>query len=387
MDTRYILDIALILFLTKTLGLISKRIKLPQVVGALIAGVLLGPSGFKIIQMSDALAHLAEIGVILLMFNAGLETDIFALKKSIKSSTLISLGGMILSLILGYLFASYMGLGVFASIFIGVVLSATSMSITVETLQETNQIKSKSGTAILSASIIDDLLGILLLTLVLALSASDGDVSIGRSVLEVFKSFGLFFVFALVTGILASKYTKCLDKKGGHKHRISIFTLSYALFLAFMAEYFGIANITGAYLGGLFFANTDTGHYVERKTETLSYLFFSPIFFASIGIKATLDSKINLAFLSMIGVLFLVAFLGKIVGAGLGAKLAKFGTKDAIIVGTGMVARGEVSLIIADKGIHFGVIGEDMFSPIIIVVILTSLVTPILLTTLYAKKK
>lgn len=393
MDTLYILDIGIILFLTKLLGLFSKKIRLPQVVGALVAGIILGPTVLDIVEMNLPLQYLAEIGVMLLMFNAGIETDIFSLKKSIKSAALISLGGMTLSLVFGYFFATYYNFSTMESIFIGVIISATSMSITVETLQELGKIKTKSGASILSASIIDDLLGILLLTVVIAFSLHSTTTA-GTSqsseniliILKVLGNFGMFFLFAYVTGILASKFTKSLDKKKGHSHRIPIFTLAYAFILSYVAEYFGIASITGAYLAGLFFCSSKTGEYVEEKTTTLSYLFFSPIFFASIGLKTDLLQNTNASFIVMVTIFCIIAVLGKMLGAGIGAKLAKYSNRDAMLVGIGMVARGEVSLIIADKGVSVGVISDEIAPAVISVVIFTSLITPILLTKSYNKK-
>ncbi len=377
----FILDVSIILFFTKAFSLITKRMHLPGVVGALLSGIILGPIGFGWLSNSEFIELFAEIGVILLMFNAGLETDLDKLKAGLKRTLVIVSGDITFPLLTGILIGTILGLDMSASIFIGVILTSTSMSITVETLNEFNKLKSLSGNAILSTAILDDLLGVILLTIVVSLNS---DSSSNTGLVSVLINFILFFLFAYITGIIANKAIHYMEVKFGKTHRVSTFSLAYCFLLAYIAEYFGIADITGAYLAGLFLCNVKSSHYVESKTGVLSYLLFSPIFFASIGLKAELP-EINMIFI-LITILFIIgAILSKVLGAGIGSLVAKYSKKDALRIGVGMVPRGEVTLIVAERGLAIGLIPTDLFSVIVVVVIFTSLISPILLSKLYTE--
>ncbi len=357
-------------------------------VGALLAGLILGPSLFGIIDRSEMMSNLSTIGVILLMFTAGLETDLKQIKSTYKSATLIASMGMIIPLVGGVIVSSFFLSEVMEIIFIGIILTATSVSITVETLLEMGVLKSKSGSAIVNAAIIDDILGIVALTFVIAMSTRDSGgigIALASTLLKIF----LFFIFSIIVGYFAYKLFVYIDSTAGHKHRSSIFALSLCLFMAYSAEVFGIADITGAYLTGLILSNTSCAHYIEEKTNVLSYMFFSPIFFASIGLQTDLSGFVGDNVESNIwvmgGMLLLVAIGTKIGGCFIGAKICKYSNIDSIKIGAGMVGRGEVALIVASKGVVSGIIGEELFTPIVVVVIVTTLLTPIMLTHLYNK--
>ena len=290
MDYKYLLDLAIILLCTKALGLLTRRVQMPQVVGALLAGLLLGPAGVGILTETSFLQSVAEIGVIVLMFCAGMETDIKELKACGKASFIIALCGVLVPLAGGFATAYFFNRpGMIESdasasiflqnIFIGVILTATSVSITVETLKELGKLKTRSGNAILGAAIIDDILGIVALTIVT--SISDPSVKIGMVML---KSVG-FFVFAAVVGFIFYKlYKNWVDKANKEKHRHTIVAFVFCLLMAYIAEdIFGVADITGAFIAGLIISNVQRSTYLETKFDTLSYLLLSPVFFASIA--------------------------------------------------------------------------------------------------------
>ena len=384
MDYKFLLDIAIILASTKILGLFTKKVNMPQVVGALLAGVILGPACVGVLTETDMIQNMAELGVIVLMFCAGMETDIEELKRSGKASFVIALLGVIVPLVVGggvaYLFinngyidTSDVTSSVFLqSVFIGVILTATSVSITVETLKELGKLKTKSGNAILGAAIIDDILGIIALTIVTSLA----DTSVNIAVV-LFKIV-LFFVFCGVVGVIvyyAFKKWCEISGKGMHRHAIIAFVI--CLVMAFCAEhFFGVADITGAFFAGLIISMTQKDQFIASKFDVLSYLLLSPIFFASIGLKVELP-KMGPAIIAFAAVITIVALLTKIIGCGLGAKVCGYKNYQALRIGVGMISRGEVALIVASKGAAVGLMSNNIMGPIIIVVVITTIITPI----------
>ena len=380
MSYEFLLTITIIMLSTKVFGLTSERVHMPQVVGALVAGVLVGPSCLGWVGETDFLIKTAEIGVIILMFNAGLDTDLEELKSTGFASFIIAVIGVIVPLIGGIgcylLFANNPSdpFNMLKAAFIGVVLTATSVSIMVETLREMGKLKSKVGTAILGAAVIDDILGIVVLTVLTGFT----DPTVQP--LLVFGRIVAFFIFVLVVGLIMNKAFIKMDQLW-HKHRrIAIYALAFAFLMSYIAErFFGIADITGAYFAGIVMCSlSDTRDYVASKTNVLGYMLFSPLFFASIGIKTNLEGLTGTLVLFAIA-LTVIAILSKIIGCGLGARLMGFQTYDAFSIGLGMVSRGEVALIVAQKGAQAGLIDESMFPAIVLVVIVTTLVTPILL--------
>lgn len=392
MDTyHFLFDLAVILISTKLLGLVTRKFHMPQVVGALLAGLLLGPAMFNVIGGTEYIHDTAEIGVIVLMFCAGMETDIGELKKSGKASFVIALIGVIVPLIGGYFVASYFnrpgmiesdasGSIFLQNIFIGIILTATSVSITVETLKELGKLKTRSGNAILGAAIIDDILGIIALTVIT--SMADQSVSI---VMVLLKMLG-FFVFAGAAGVLFYYFYKKWSErseKGMHRHTIVAFV--FCLFLSYIAEAgFGVADITGAFIAGLIISSTQKSQYLASKFDVLSYLYLSPIFFASIGLKVNLPNM-NGTIIAFAAALVLVAILTKIVGCGLGAKLCHYQNYQCVRIGVGMISRGEVALIVASKGSELGLMGTDFLGPVVIVVVITTIITPVLLKLVFKK--
>lgn len=390
MDYSFLLWIAIILLSTKILGVASQKINMPQVVGALLAGIILGPSVLNVVSGTDFINQVAEIGVILLMFQAGLGTDFAELKKTGIASLVIALIGVVVPMLGGALtYCAFFGFERLATdstylieiIFVGVVLMATSVSITVETLREMGKLNGRMGTAILGAAIIDDIIGIIVLTLITSLK--DPNVEPGISILKI----ALFFVFIGVVAVVVNFFMTKVLKEIRNKHRVAIFSLSFAFFLSFFAEhFFGVADITGAYFAGLILCNSSPKNYVDDKVNVTSYMVFGPVFFASIGIKTDLSNGMDMNIIWFSLALLVVAVLSKIIGCGVGAKLCKFNNKEALAIGVGMVSRGEVALIVADKGTKAGIIDASLYPAIVLVVIVTTIITPILLKMVLSDK-
>lgn len=366
---------------------------MPQVVGALVAGLLLGPAIFNIIQYTDFIHQMSEIGVIVLMFCAGLETDIDELKRSGKASFIIALAGVIIPLIGGFgvawffnrpgMIESSASTSIFLqNMFIGVILTATSVSITVETLKEMGKLNTQAGNAILGAAIIDDILGIIALTMIT--SMADSSVNIWVVLLKIVG----FLVFIAVGGILlhrAFKYWVGQYKRDMRRFVIVAFVI--CLLMAYAAEeFFGVADITGAFFAGLIITKTTKTNYVARRFDTLSYILLSPIFFASVGLQVELPAMSTTIILFAV-ILVVVAILTKVVGCGLGAKVCGYSNKNSIRIGAGMISRGEVALIVAAKGNAVGLMSAALLGPVVIVVVITTIIAPVFLKLSFSSSK
>ena len=387
MNYEFLLWIALILISTKVLGLLCKAVHLPEVVGALLAGVILGPSALGLMSMEGdtgtLLTYVAEMGVIFLMFSAGLDTDLKELKANIGASFVTALIGVIVPLIGGMIgYALYFGEDLsnydqmLQSLFVGVVLTATSVSITVETLREMGRLSGKVGMTILGAAIIDDILGMV----VLAVVSSMKDTSVKPT--TVLIKIVLYFVLILILFMVTSRLEFAIEKND-HKRRVAIFAIAFCFILAYVSDIgFGVADITGAYFAGVMLCQSKIRDYVDVKIHDVSTVFFSCIFFASVGLKVTLGGMTLKVWMFAV-ILTLIAIISKMVGCGLGAKICKFTWKESLQTGVGMISRGEVALIVAEKGRQVGLISEDLFAPIILVVIVTTLITPILLKVVF----
>lgn len=379
---RYILDVALIILATKLFGIVSKRVDMPEVVGSLVAGLLLGPSLLNLVQPSEFLSMLSELGVILLMFSAGLQTDVDELKKSGKAAFFVALIGVLVPLGGGYALAAafHPSGSPLEHMFVGTVFTATSVSISVETLKELGKLSTRSGNAILGAALIDDVLGLVLLTLITGASAG------GESLWIVLLKIVAFFVVTLVLGFFLHKgIQKWMASARWNRKRFAVISVAFCFFYAYVAEdIFGVADIIGAFCAGLIIAKTVRAVYVQSQCETLSYMFLSPIFFASVGLKVSLSSMdANVVLLSVLAIL--VAVVTKVVGCGLGAKLFHYTNAESLRIGVGMISRGEVALIVANKGIAGGLMPAVFLAPMVLMVVVSTIVTPIMLRAVYPK--
>ena len=321
------------------------------------------------------------------MFFAGLETNLQDLKKTGWKAFVIAVSGVSVPLLAGsVLYFLYYGMPPFGSdafytgIFVGVIMTATSVSITDATLMELGKLKESLGITIMGAAIIDDVIGIIVLTLVIGFKNPD------VSPLKVLTNTVLFFGLALILGVGGYYLFKALDARYPHTRRIPIFGLVLCLLLAYIAEvYFGIADITGAYVAGIILCNIKDSEYIARKIDISSYMFFAPVLFASIGIKTSLQS-LNPSLLIFSILFVLVALAGKIIGCGGVARLLGYRGKDTLKIGVGMMTRGEVALIVMQKGIDVGMIDPSYSTSVILLIVVSSIITPIILKVLYQEK-
>lgn len=383
----FLLDLALILLGTKLLGLFTKKIHMPQVVGALCAGLLLGPAGLGLLKETEFISSLAEVGVIVLMFSAGLESDLSALKTTGKKSFLIAILGVLTPLLGGTLLGlCFNGFNItdtaqlLQNIFIGVILTATSVSITVETLKEMGKLNTEVANTILGAALIDDILGIIILTIVS--SFADPNINILTNMLLLLG----FFVFAITIYIVCKKFfNKWLNTESKDLRRYVVMAFVLCLLLAFISEeIFKVADITGAFLAGLILSGNKRTHYIENRISVLSYLLLSPIFFANIGIGVELSGMtLNLVIFTIL--LVIVAILTKQFGCYIAAKACKMSNIDSMRIGSGMVCRGEVALIIAAKGAALAIplVSPELMGPVVIMVVVTTVLSPLLLQLFY----
>lgn len=418
-----LLPLALILLLSKLLQMGCKRVKMPQVVGMLLAGIIIAfidkIPGINLLNDSAraGIKFLAEIGVVLIMFSAGLGTNLNSIKSSGISAIVVTSLGVIVPMGLGFLVAGlFNGFGgtitledgltvskTWSNLFYGVILTATSVSVTVATLKEMHRLNGKAGTIIISAAILDDIIGVIVLSVVLSLSGagSSGENTLGslmcsNDVVAVFLNVLFFFIFTIAIGVGIHYLFKYLNKKKPHTRRLPIFGLAFCFFMAFASEkFFGVADITGAYFAGLALAGIghhinpirdvladDTSDYIERKSDVLSYMVFSPIFFANVGINADF-SGLKATMIGFGCCYILAGLLGKVLGCGIGAKITGNHLKDSIRIGIGMMARAEVALICANKGIDAGLVDSGMSTFIVIMIIVSSFVTPLILKLTY----
>ncbi|UOY94223.1 cation:proton antiporter [Ectobacillus sp. JY-23] len=374
-----ITQLAIILLASKLAGDISVRLGQPSVLGKLLIGIVLGPSVLGLVHDTEILGELSQIGVILLMFIAGLETDLDEFKRTGKASGIVGAAGVAIPLSLGYGAGIVLGMSNLEAIFLGLLLSATSVSISVQALKEMGKLQSREGSVILGAAVIDDVLVIVALAFVMSLAG--GDVNLTMVILKKV----LFFIVAIVVGwkvvpIILRKFaplrvTESLISAG----LIICFTFSY------FAEYTGVAAIIGAYIAGVAISVTDYKHEIFEKVETIGYSIFVPVFFTSIGVTAEF-SGIGENWLLIIG-LSVLAIVTKLVGCAFGAKTAGFNWNSSFGIGAAMVSRGEVALIIAAIGLEANLLKQDMFAVVVAVVLVTTIVTPPMMKIFFNRDK
>ncbi len=375
-----LLPLAGILLGAKAAAQLSSYLGLPAVFGELMLGLVLGPSLLGWLAPSETLQLLADIGVILLMFMAGLETDVVAMRQVGKASLLTAVGGVLLPLGGGLAAGMAFGLPWHHALFLGAVLTATSVSISAQTLRELGQLCSREGTTILGAAVIDDVLGVLAFAMVMSLVGDNGE----GGILLTLGKMVLFFPLAWAVGNQIIPWWMRWEHRLYHREASLALLLGLVLVYAWAAEALGsVAMITGAYLLGVLVArHTDTGHIVHHGTAAIGYAFFIPIFFINVGLQARITGLLAAPLFT--AVLVGLAILSKIVGCGVGAWLGGLSQRSALQVGCGMVSRGEVALVIAGAGLSAGLLDGALFSVLIIVTLATTLLTPPLLRAVYA---
>jgi Kef-type K+ transport system membrane component KefB len=420
---QVLLIVALILFFGKSLSILSGKFHIPQVIGLLVAGLLVGliyliPNQTLIDTYTEnALAVLAKIGVVMILFSAGVETNVKQIKAVGFASIVITVLGVLVPLVLGFLAAyffkmgdamvaslassqgitaeeflsAYPGYAIYSDVFYGVILSATSVSITVASLKELKKLETPVGSAIVSAAIIDDVIGIVLLSLVISLAGGTGSVTyvsgnVGLNILCIILVMAGFFALSWVVGFGVRALFNWLGKKYPNHIRIPIFALAFCFLWAYIAQkFFNIADITGGYVAGLILSSTFAKDYIDRKTESTMDLLFVPIFFAMVAMKmygASFDwSDLNFIWFGLLWIL--AGLLGKIIGAGSGALMCHFNLKDSLKIGIGMMARAEVLIVCAQTGVDAGLVDQKIIPFTLLLILISSFATPIFLKLLY----
>lgn len=394
-----LLSVGVIVIFAKYFGVLARKIGIPEVAGMIVAGLLLrfipwfnnfGGTEPDVIcaEANRFISIMAEIGVILIMFSAGLSTNLKSLIKSGIKSTIIASMGVFVPLIMGtvmaFCFFGFNGFGTaefFKCLFVGTILTATSVSISVAVLKEFGKIKTDVGQTIISSAIIDDVIGIIVLTIVLGVSSGNGGY------IEIILKTLAFFACALIVGFIVYKLFKWYDKRHPRSHRIPIYALGVALIFAYCAEkFFSIADITGAYIAGIVLCNLHDASYMESKVDINAYMLFSPVFFASIGLKTNL-SGLTLDLLWFAIAFVIIGCISKIIGCGGISKALGFNWRESYQIGLGMMVRGEVALIVATKGLNNNLITPEYFSAVILLIIVSSMLVPILLKRAFGIKK
>jgi monovalent cation:proton antiporter-2 (CPA2) family protein len=375
----FILQIVIILLAIKIAGQLSIRLGQPSVLGKVLVGIILGPALLGWVQNTEILTVFSEIGVLLLMFLAGLETNLKDLNRNKKAALLVALGGILIPIIGGYIGSQFYDLSVGESIFIGLLLSATSVSISVQTLRELGWLNSKEGSTLLGAAVLDDVIVVILIAIAVSFFVGS-DVSIA---LLIAKKILFFVIIILASKWLIPKFLQVFSK-----FKVTEAILSAGLIIcfsfAYFAEYLGIAGIIGTFFAGIAIAQTKFKDEIEHKVEPIAYGIFVPFFFVSIGLAVSFDGIGDQV--GFIIVFSVIAILTKFVGSGVGARLSGFNTKSSMGIGAGMISRGEVALILAVMGLESGLLPTQYYTAMVIVIIVTTLVTPPLLKVIFGKR-
>ena len=368
-----LLPLVLILVTARLAGMISRRIGMPAVLGELLAGLILGPSVLGLVRMNPTLGSVGDIGVLLLMFIAGLETDLLQMRSVGKASLLSALGGVLLPFAGGLAIGSVIGLPIFHSLFLAAALTATSVSVSVQVLNEAGRLRSKAGLVIMGAAITDDVLGILLLSIVLALAGQGGNL--GLTLLRL----ALFFPVALLVGkFLVEPLVRWIGRAHAAEAGLTL-VLALVLFYGWAAEALGgLAAITGAYVAGVLVGRQkDVAEWVGKGVAVLGHGIFIPVFFVTVGLRTDLRSILMAPWFAI--ALTILAVATKAVGAGAGARIAGCSWIDTKSIAAGMIARGEVALVVATLGLSSGLMSNTVFTVVIVMTMATTLLTPLLL--------
>ncbi|MGA1369357.1 MAG: cation:proton antiporter [Blastocatellia bacterium] len=418
---QLILLLVIIIVAAKAAGAISVRFGQPSVFGEILMGLILGPSVLNLLHywpfsgaegtLHATLKDFSELGVILLMFVAGLETDLREMKRVGKVAFWSALGGVITPLVAGAAVGRLFDFEWREAIFIGTVLTATSVSISAQTLMELRQLKSKEGSTLLGAAVIDDVLGIIVLSCVIAFASIGGGGGGDGGGSELSQSLPVLLSTSIFGGNKAAEISLLIALMGAFfaggvwfaaryfepilgfarglpaSQALLAATVALVLLYSFAAQFVGqVAAITGSYLAGVFVARTSLRKEIHEGMEPLTYSILVPVFFISIGLEA--DGRAILANpsqLGLMGLVLLVAVASKVVGCSIPAKVCGFTRAESLRVGIGMISRGEVGLIVAGVGLASGVIDQEIFSIMVIMVLFTTMITPLLLHWVFPK--
>lgn len=365
-----ILELTVILSASLIATVISRKLKIPAVVGQMLMGIILAPSVLGWIHGGHTLEVMSEIGVILLMFLAGLESNLSVLKKNFKASMGVAVAGVIVPLAVFGLAAFFLGRGLSASFFYGIVFAATSVSITVEVLQEYGKLSSRAGNIILGAAIVDDILAVLILSIFTSFKSGASNLFL-KLTLEI-----LFFIFLIFVHKIIPKFWKFVDHLPIYAKNTTVAFL-LCLGLSLLANAVGMSAVIGSFFAGIAVSQTDVSEKIEEYASAIAYVIFIPVFFVSIAISVHFESLIRHPFIILFFIL--LALLTKFFPAYFVAKKSKLSSSEALLIGTGMISRGEMALIVAQIGLSSAMITDEIYSELVIVIILTTLIAPFLI--------
>ena len=372
MDYSFLLDIGLIILFVKLFGIFTSKIEMPKMLGGLIAGIILGPAVLNVIEITPSLEFLEGLGFIFIIFLVGIETRLKSLVKGTKKYFVIALGEIIVPLVMGYFASLIYQVNFELNVFFGIILTVTSVGLTAEYLMEEKKLNTTLGNAILGAGVIDDVIGIMCLSFIMNQNNTIGSMGI------IFLKTITFFIIALIIAIIMFKVFEWLEKKMSHQEELPMFSIAFALILSYVAELFGISGIIGAYIAGLVVGRTKEGRFIRNKIEVIVHMLFSPIAFAGIGLKiSTLVLPIDTWLFILL--FTVVAIVSKVLGCGLGAKLCKYKSKNALRIGIGMVTRGDIAFIMLHEAKNAMIINEEVFTIVLITLCFATFISPTLL--------
>lgn len=367
--------LCLILISTTIASHFSRRFGIPAVIGQLLIGILLGNAGLKVVHPDILVEDFSEIGVILLMFLAGIESDLSLLRKYFRPGMYVAVLGILFPVVLGTLGGNVFHIAMNQSFFLGLILAATSVSISVEVLKELNVINTKEGSTILGASVVDDILVVLIVSLSMSFLGAKGgnDGPLGIMLIEQV----LFFVAIFFLIRWGAPYLMRLSKKLLAESSVIIVSLILCLSMSYLADFIGLSSVIGAFFTGVAIGQTKVWNEVQYNVEAIGYAVFIPVFFVSIGLEISFNGIENQ--LLLIVTITVLAILSKLFGGFIGGKLAGFSNHSSLMVGSGMISRGEMALIIVQLGFQAQLVTKEYYSAFILVILFTTLSSPFLL--------
>jgi len=378
---QIVISLLLILAASTLAGALLRLVNLPAVIGQLLVGVLLGPAVLNWLHPGAIITDFAEIGLILLMFLAGVEAEIPLLKRYLRPALTVAVGGVIVPFVCFFIVGMIWRINVGESLFWGLIFAATSVSITVEALKETGRLRSSLGATILGAAVIDDVIAIVLVSLFVTFFPRAGQGSPGgKPVLLVIGLIILFGLGLLICTKWLIRPLLALSSRIPLEGAETLVSLIICLTFAYLAYLCGLSAALGAFFAGLIISDTDTPiniEVTEKHVSALGSFCFIPVFFASIGLQLRLTG-LGSAWVLII-VLCVVAVVSKFLGAGLGARLGRLSSSDALRVAAGMVPRGEMALIVVALGLSSGMLSRGYYSAIVIAIIVATVIAPFLL--------
>lgn len=373
-----LLSLTVILVGTKFAAHVCQLVNVPSVIGELLVGVLLGPAILNIVHPGEVMTAFSQIGVIFLMFLAGLESDFGLLKKHIKPSVIVAVLGVVLPMVLFFLVGNMFHFPTNEAVFLGVVFAATSVSISVQVLREYQHLDTEEGSVILGAAVVDDIMVVIIVSIFTTLLEQNGHIQMTSAFW--WDILGKKVVFFLVAFLFAKYLLQPILKMAKRliaSEAVTAVALACCFGFAVLSEELGMSDVIGAFFMGLMISLTDHRDVIQSKIDTIGYSLFIPAFFVSIGLNVRLDGVLkNIGFIAL---LVLIGIISKLVGGYIGAKCSHLSSRQGLVIGSGMVSRGEMALIIVQMGTRYHLISQAMYSEIILAIILTTLISPFLI--------